>query len=178
MFRSVVRGFFLAKGEMSWRESMLQDRTSLARPLANVYLDRVTDLPPECECLMLFDGVCHLCEGTVRLVLAHDKHARIHFAPIQSELGRRLYAGHGRCADAPDTVLLVTREGVFSHSDAVIEIARRLGGVWKLAVLGRLIPRALRDAAYKYVAMNRYRWFGRDDRCLIPKPEWSTRMLS
>lgn len=139
---------------------------------------RVIDLPPDCECVLLFDGLCHLCDGGVRFVVAHDQAERIHFAPIQGDLGRRLYAEQGLDADAPNTMLLVTREQVFRASDVVIEIARRLGGAWKLAVLGKVIPRGLRDAAYYFVARNRYRWFGKHETCLMPTPELRRRMLA
>ena len=142
------------------------------------YLPAVTDLPPDCECVLLFDGLCHLCDGGVRFVVAHDQAERIHFAPIQGELGRRLYAAHGLDAEAPNTMLLVTREQVFRASDAVIEIARRLGGAWKLAVLGKVIPRGLRDAAYFFVARNRYQWFGKHETCLMPTPGLRRRMLA
>lgn len=138
----------------------------------------MTDLPPDCECVLLFDGVCHLCDGAVRFVVEHDAAGRIHFAPIQSDLGRRLYSAHGLNPEAPDTMLLVTRERAFRESDAVIEIARRLGGAWKLALLGKIIPRGLRDAAYALVAKNRYRWFGKHETCLMPTPELRRRMLS
>ena len=147
---------------------------SPATPLSG----RVIDLPPDCECVMLFDGLCHLCDGGVRFVVSHDHAERIHFTPIQGELGRRLCAEQGLDADAPNTMLLVTREQVFRASDAVIEIARRLGGAWKLAVLCKVIPRALRDVAYYFVARNRYRWFGKHETCLMPTPELRRRMLS
>jgi predicted DCC family thiol-disulfide oxidoreductase YuxK len=145
---------------------------------ARPYLLAVTDLPPDCECVLLFDGLCHLCDGGVRFVVAHDQAERIHFAPIQGELGRRLYAEQGLDAEAPNTMLLVTREQVFRASDAVIEIARRLGGAWKLAVLGKVIPKGLRDAAYSFVARNRYKWFGKHETCLMPTPELRRRMLA
>jgi predicted DCC family thiol-disulfide oxidoreductase YuxK len=75
-------------------------------------------------------------------------------------------------------MLLVTRERAFRESDAVIEIGRRLGGAWKLAVLGKVIPRGLRDAAYFFVARNRYKWFGKHETCLMPTPELRRRMLA
>ena len=145
---------------------------------SSLYLPIMTDLPPDCECVLLFDGVCHLCDGAVRFVVAHDHAGRIHFAPIQGELGRQLYLRHGLDPDAPDSMLLVTRERAFRESDAVIEIGRRLGGAWKLAVLGKIIPRALRDAGYALVARNRYRWFGKNETCLMPTQELRRRMLA
>jgi predicted DCC family thiol-disulfide oxidoreductase YuxK len=170
MSRRRARGFF--------RQELVGLRACLTHLQPSVYRSAVTDLPADCECVLLFDGVCHLCDGAVRFVVAHDTAGRIHFAPIQSDLGRRLYSANGLDADAPDTMLLVTRERAFRKSDAVIEIARRLGGAWKLALLGKMIPRSLRDAAYAFVARNRYRWFGKHETCLMPTPELRRRMLS
>jgi predicted DCC family thiol-disulfide oxidoreductase YuxK len=132
---------------------------------------------PERDHLLLFDGVCHLCDGSVRFLLRHDHHARMKFAPIQSELGQRLYRQHGLDPEEPHTMLFITPRGAFRASSAVIEIARALGGVWSLAVMLKAVPRPLRDAAYFFIARNRYRWFGRHDTCLLPTPELRARML-
>ena len=165
-------------GERSVQDGRLVKEPRLDLCVTTPLSGRVIDLPPDCECVLLFDGLCHLCDGGVRFVVAHDQAEHIHFAPIQGDLGRRLYAEQGLDADAPNTMLLVTREQVFRASDAVIEIARRLGGAWRLAVLGKVIPRGLRDAAYYFVARNRYRWFGKHETCLMPTPELRRRMLA
>ncbi|MBL9133257.1 MAG: thiol-disulfide oxidoreductase DCC family protein [Verrucomicrobiaceae bacterium] len=132
---------------------------------------------PERDLLLLFDGVCHLCDGSVRFLVRHDRHARLKFAPIQSELGQKLYRQHGLDPAEPHTMLFITPRGAFSASSAVIEIARALGGIWSLAVMLKAIPRPLRDAAYLFIARNRYRWFGRHEACLLPTPELRARML-
>ncbi len=127
--------------------------------------------------LLLFDGVCHLCDASVRFVVRHDPAGRIRFAPIQSPLGSQLYARHGLDPAAPHTLLLLTPHGAFQASDAALRIARELGGAWKLARIFEPLPRTLRDAAYHFIARNRYRWFGKDDTCMIPTPELAARML-
>ncbi|HCN28087.1 MAG TPA: hypothetical protein DIT64_04770 [Verrucomicrobiales bacterium] len=127
--------------------------------------------------LLLFDGVCHLCDSTVQFVLRHDTSGRIHFCPIQSETGSRLYREHGFDPAAPHTMLLLTPDGALRESDAAIEIARLLGGIWRLALVLKIIPRPLRDAAYRFIASRRYRWFGRHGACLVPLPEWRARFL-
>lgn len=133
---------------------------------------------PNCEHLLLFDGVCHLCDTSVRFVIRHDPAGRIKFAPIQSPLGRELYTRHGLDPEAPNAMLFLTPRGAFRASDAALEIARTLGGAWKLALLFKPLPRALRDAVYYFIASNRYRWFGRDDACMMPTPELKARVVT
>ncbi|MBE7498595.1 MAG: thiol-disulfide oxidoreductase DCC family protein [Verrucomicrobiaceae bacterium] len=132
---------------------------------------------PSHDHVMLFDGHCHLCDGTVRLLLRLDRHARLKFAPIQGLLGQKLYRQHGLDPDEPHTMLLVTPDGAFQASSAAIECGRVLGGVWKLALVFKLVPRPLRDAAYAFLARNRYRWFGRHESCQLPTPGLRARML-
>jgi predicted DCC family thiol-disulfide oxidoreductase YuxK len=132
---------------------------------------------PSNDHLMLFDGVCHLCAASVRFVVRHDQAGKIKFAPIQSPLGRELYTRHGLDPEAPNTFLFLTPHGAFKASDAALEVARKLGGIWKLSCLFKPLPRALRDAAYFLVARNRYRWFGRHDACMMPTAELKQRML-
>lgn len=132
---------------------------------------------PSRDHLLLFDGICHLCDSSVRFIVKRDFQAKIKFAPIQSPLGSQLYAQHGLDPAAPSAMLFLTPRGAFKASDAGLEIARTLGGVWKLALVFKLLPRALRDAAYYFIARNRYRWFGKDESCMMPTPELKARML-
>jgi predicted DCC family thiol-disulfide oxidoreductase YuxK len=132
---------------------------------------------PSCDHLLLFDGVCHLCDASVRFIVKHDPHGKVKFAPIQSPLGSKLYARHGLDPAAPAAMLFITPRGAFKASDAALEIARTLGGVWKLALVFKSLPHALRDASYYFIARNRYRWFGKDESCMIPTAELKARML-
>ena len=127
--------------------------------------------------LLLFDGVCHLCDASVRFIVRRDLAGKIKFAPIQSPLGSRLYSQHGLDPAAPNAMLYLTPQGAFRASDAALEIARTLGGPWKLVLVFKPLPRVLRDAVYYFIARNRYRWFGRDESCMIPKAELKARML-
>lgn len=133
---------------------------------------------PAHDHLLLFDGVCHLCEGSVKFVLRHDKAARVKFAPIQSELGRILYSANGLDPEAPHTMLFITPRGAFKASTGALELAWALGGWWRLATIFKLVPRPLRDIGYYFIAKNRYRWFGKHDACMMPTPELRARMLS
>ena len=131
--------------------------------------------------LILFDGVCNLCNGFVQFVIRHDAAGRFRFAALQSEAGQAVLAAHGADAAAvaaePDSVLLQLNGRLYSHSEAVLRIAQGLGWPWRALLLGRLLPRPWRDAAYRFVARHRYRWFGRQESCWLPTPELKARFL-
>lgn len=127
--------------------------------------------------VLLFDGVCNLCDASVQWVLKRDRKAQFRFAALQSGIGRQLLAEHGMNPDAFDSVVLIDGDRVFTRSDAALEILRRLGGFWACWSVFQWIPRPLRDAVYNWVARNRYRWFGREDACHLPRPEWKSRFL-
>ena len=128
--------------------------------------------------IVLFDGVCHLCEGAVRFAIARDPAARLRFAPLQSPLGRALLAQHGYDPDAIDALVLVDGDGAHDRSAAALRLAARLRAPWPwLARPLWLVPRRLRDVVYDRIARSRYRWFGRRDACLVPTPELRARFL-
>lgn len=127
--------------------------------------------------LLLFDGVCHLCSSTVQFILKHDPSGVIHFCSIQSDLGRRLYTERGFDPDNPEAFILITPRGTFARSDAALEIARLLGGVWRLVQVLKLVPTWLRDRVYLFIARHRYRWFGKEQQCMLPNPEWRDRFV-
>jgi len=127
--------------------------------------------------ILLFDGVCNLCSGSVQWVLKHDSKGIFRFAPLQSVLAQNLLSTHAYSDTELGTVVLVADGKLFTRSDAVLELLRRIGGFWSLAYGFKIVPRFLRDAAYKAVAGNRYRWFGKSEACWLPRPEWSARFL-
>lgn len=130
--------------------------------------------------VVFFDGVCNLCNGTVQFILDHDKREQFRFAPLQSEAAEKLLAGRGLAKDreALDSVILLEGDKVYERSDAALRIARRLGGLWSALYVFIVIPRFLRDAVYKLIARNRYRWFGRTEQCRVPTPELRARFLT
>lgn len=132
---------------------------------------------PAAHPIVLFDGVCNLCHGAVRFLLERDPAARLRFASLQSGVGRALLAEHGIDADALDTIVLVDADGAHLRSDAALRIVRVLGPPWSWLRVLAALPRPLRDAAYDFVARNRYRWFGKKDACPMPRPEWTARFL-
>ncbi len=125
--------------------------------------------------ILLYDGVCALCNGTVRFALRHDRTDRVRVAALQSRFAAELLARHGRSERDFDTVCVVEDYGLASErllvkSDAILHLLGAFGGVWRLSGLLRLLPRAVRDRAYAVVVRNRYRWFGRYDGCPLPAP--------
>ena len=125
---------------------------------------------------MLFDGVCNLCNGAVRFIAANDPAGRFAFASLQSARGRALLE-RDPLAEEPDTIVLLDYGRRYELSDAVLHIALGLRAPFPLAFAAILIPRGLRDAAYRWIARNRYRWFGRMQACPVPSPELRARFL-
>ena len=127
--------------------------------------------------VVLFDGVCNLCNGSVQFILKRDPRGRFRFASLQSETGRSLMAEHGLDPDVLSSVLLVEDGRVWRESSAALRIARHLPGGWKLLRVFAVVPRPLRDAVYRWIARNRYRWFGKTETCWLPTPELRERFL-
>ncbi len=126
--------------------------------------------------IVFFDGVCGLCNATVDLLLRIDTRQIFLFAPLQGETARRALGVPP--ADASEwSILLLDERGLHQRSDAALEICRRLGWPWALLGLLRWVPRGLRDAGYRVIARNRYRWFGRHETCRVPTPEERERFL-
>ena len=127
--------------------------------------------------LVLFDGVCNLCTASVQFIIRHDRSAIFYFAPLQSDIGRKICQNRGLDPAAIQTFMLISGGRMLVRSDAAIEVVSRFGGGWKVVTIFRLIPRVARDWIYSTIARNRYRWFGRTDACMIPTPEIKERFL-
>lgn len=136
----------------------------------------MTLVPPP-EPLWLFDGVCNFCSGSVRTVLAIDRKGIVRFTPIQSDYGRQLALAHGIDPDDPKSFLLLDGGRALEKSTAVLALLRRLGPPWSwLAAIG-VVPERWRDAAYDWVATNRYRLMGKRTSCMVPTPEQRARFV-
>lgn len=131
----------------------------------------------ETGAIIVFDGVCALCNGWVDFLLARDRRQRYRFAAMQSPAGRRLLAEHGLDPDDPASFLLLDRQGAHVDTDAILRVLAGLGGAWRVAGLGRWLPRAPRDRLYRLVARHRYRLFGRRQACRLPDPALAHRFL-
>ena len=132
--------------------------------------------------IVLYDGVCALCAGVVRFVLPRDRGGRFRFAAIQSGFAQEILARHGRSATALDTFCLVEGTGtpgerILDRSTAALALATALGGAWRLLAVFWIVPRPIRDLAYRLVARYRYRVFGRSEACMRPDPRWADRFI-
>jgi predicted DCC family thiol-disulfide oxidoreductase YuxK len=130
-------------------------------------------IPP----VILFDGVCNLCNAFVDFVITRDPDAQFRFASLQSDAARRLLSGVELGAPRGDTVVLIERGQVFTRSEAALRIARRLGAPWSFAYPLVAVPRSIRDWFYQAVARNRYRWFGKREACRVATPDLRRRFL-
>ena len=128
--------------------------------------------------IILFDGVCNLCNGAVQFVIRHDPEGQFKFAALQSETGRELRRRFGLAVDSIETMVLVEGDRAYLQSEAALRIAVKLGGAWPLLGMLRVVPRAWRDRAYRFLADHRYRWFGKRDSCLVPTPDLRARFLA
>lgn len=115
------------------------------------------------ENLILFDGHCNVCAGSVEWIKRHDRCRRFQYLPIQSDLGRKLYENEGLDPDNIQTLVLIKNAKTYFKSDAVIETVNTLGGFWKCFGVFRIAPKPVRDKLYACFAKNRYRWFGSRD---------------
>lgn len=122
--------------------------------------------------MLLFDGDCAFCSASVRWVARLDKRARISFAPLQGELARQAGLGHHAATDGGTLVLMRESDGkLFTQSDALTELAHALGGGWRVLAAANGIPKCLRDGLYRWIARNRFRFFGRVESCPLADPE-------
>jgi len=137
----------------------------------------------EANPIILYDGVCGLCNRLVQFLLKHDKSRRLRFASLQSDFAEKVLRRHGFDPKDLDTVHVVENydqagERVLRRSDAVLRAGRELGGLWGASSsMARVVPRPLRDLAYRFVATNRYRVFGKYDTCMLPDPNQRSRFL-
>lgn len=134
---------------------------------------------PKDKKIVLFDGVCNLCNGTVNFLIKRDKKDLFRFASLQSETGQALLRERNIDPLSEDSIVLV-EPGIayYLRSDAALEIAESLGFPWKmLGVFKIVLPRTIRDHIYDLIAKNRYRWFGKQDQCALPSPSLKVKFL-
>ena len=129
------------------------------------------------KAVILFDGVCNLCDSTVQFILKRDKKGYFHYASLQSEAGQALLTANGLPTTDFDSFILVENGKVYQKSTGALRVARHLGGAWPLLYAFIIIPPFIRNAVYNWVARNRYRWYGKKEECMLPRPEWRERFL-
>jgi len=129
------------------------------------------------QCIILFDGVCNLCNGFVQFVIKHDPAGQFKFTSLQSDKGQELLRGLPEAYRQIDSVVFLENGRFYQKSAAALRIIRRLAGAWPLLYGFMILPAFLRDWLYTFVARNRYRWFGQQESCMLPTPELRTRFL-
>jgi predicted DCC family thiol-disulfide oxidoreductase YuxK len=144
---------------------------------SDILPDAQTQEAPEAHAVVLFDGVCNLCNASVNFIIDRDPGGYFRFASLQSDVAARLLRKAGRPDPGLESIVLVEGGKVYYRSDAILRIARNLKGAWPLMRIFSVIPRTLRDRIYDWIAKNRYRWFGKRDSCRIPTPELRARFL-
>ncbi len=127
--------------------------------------------------LLLFDGVCNLCNASVNFVIRNDKRQRFYFASLQSDFARETLSVKAPSIKDMRTVVYIEKGKVYTESTAVLRMLRKLRFPLNLLYAFIIIPRFIRDPLYRYIAKNRYRWFGKKDACMIPSPELQHRFL-
>jgi predicted DCC family thiol-disulfide oxidoreductase YuxK len=128
--------------------------------------------------IVLFDGVCNFCNGSVNFIIEHDGAGYFKFAPLQSDAGKELLDKFGINTDETDSIILVEDEKAYMYSTAALRIARKLSGMWSWLYVLRVAPRFIRDFFYKLFAKYRYRLFGKKEVCMMPTPEIRQRFLA
>ncbi|GAB5399489.1 MAG: DUF393 domain-containing protein [Aureisphaera sp.] len=127
--------------------------------------------------IILFDGVCNLCNSSVTFVIKRDKKNRFKFAALQSEEGKKLIATHGIDTHKVDSIILIENGKAYTKSTAALRVAKYLGGAYPLAMVFLIIPAFIRNVVYDWVARNRYKWYGKKESCMIPTPELRSKFL-
>jgi predicted DCC family thiol-disulfide oxidoreductase YuxK len=127
--------------------------------------------------IILFDGVCNLCNGAVVFIIKRDKKNVFKFAALQSEIGQELTSKFKIDTSKVDSIILIDGEKHYEKSTAALRIARELSGGYPLLYGFMVLPGFLRNAVYDYIARNRYKWFGKKESCMIPTPELKSRFL-
>lgn len=127
--------------------------------------------------LLLFDGVCNLCSGTVQFILKHDQKEKFTFASLQSDIGQKILEENDLSTTDFQSFILMENGTCYARSTAALKVSGYLGFPYNLLLVFLLIPRPIRDYFYNIVAKNRYRWFGKKESCWLPTPELKKRFI-
>ncbi|GGE12659.1 thiol-disulfide oxidoreductase DCC family protein [Psychroflexus salis] len=133
---------------------------------------------PEGKMLILFDGVCHFCNDSIRFIMKRDQHNLFYFASLQSQLGQKMTKERGIDTEKVDSIILIDPgNAYYIKSTAALEITKKLTGLWPILSVFLYLPEGFRNWFYDFVAKNRYDWFGKMDACPMPSPEEQDRFL-
>lgn len=127
--------------------------------------------------IILFDGVCNLCNGAVTFIIKRDKNDLFRYAALQSDIGVELAKKHEIDTEKTDSIILIVGDRSYTKSSAALRIAKHLSGAYPLFYGLIVLPEFIRDRMYDIIANNRYKWFGKRERCMVPTPELKARFL-
>ena len=127
--------------------------------------------------VLLFDGVCNLCNGAVNFIIDHDPKGHFKFSALQSDFGQEQLAKLGYDQQEFDSLVLLSGDKVYKKSSAALRIAKKLNGLYPLLYIFIIVPPFIRHAVYDIIARNRYKWFGKRDSCRMPTPELKSRFV-
>ncbi|MBX2828376.1 MAG: thiol-disulfide oxidoreductase DCC family protein [Flavobacteriaceae bacterium] len=127
--------------------------------------------------IILFDGVCNLCNSSVTFVIKRDKKNRFKFAALQSDIGQELISHHGIDTDKVDSIIFIENGKAYTKSTAALRVSKYLGGAYPLMMAFMIVPPFIRNWVYDWVARNRYKWYGKKESCMIPTPELRSKFL-
>jgi predicted DCC family thiol-disulfide oxidoreductase YuxK len=127
--------------------------------------------------IVLFDGVCNLCNASVRFILKRDRKNLFYFASLQGAAGQELLRKFNMDTDQFNSFVLIEKNKIFTRSEAVLRVLKILGRGWKFLYAFIILPKFIRDAVYNLIAKNRYKWFGKKQECPLPLPEWKAKFL-
>ncbi|MDA9120863.1 thiol-disulfide oxidoreductase DCC family protein [Flavobacteriales bacterium] len=127
--------------------------------------------------ILLFDGVCNLCNSSVQFVLERNKKENIQFASLQSDFGQKMLAEINLPADYTSSLVLIEEGKSYVKSDAALRLAKHLNGLWKIGSVLLVFPKFISNPVYDWIAKNRYKWFGKKEVCWIPETKWQSRFL-
>ena len=127
--------------------------------------------------IVLFDGVCNLCNNSVQFIIKRDSKDRFRFAALQEEAGKALIATYNIDTSKVDSIILIENDKAYVKSTAGLRIAKSLHGAWPLLYGFMLVPNFIRNWVYDYIAKNRYKWYGKQEACMIPTPELKAKFL-
>lgn len=127
--------------------------------------------------VVLFDGVCNMCNSSVQFCLKHDKSKSLKFASLQSEIGQQLQKEYGIETEQLSSVVFIENGTAYQESTAVLHIMKYFGFPWKLMRAFIIVPPFIRNGVYQFIGKNRYKWFGKQETCMLPTPEQAARLL-
>ncbi|MGV0923314.1 thiol-disulfide oxidoreductase DCC family protein [Empedobacter tilapiae] len=127
--------------------------------------------------IILFDGICNLCNQSVQFVIEHDDKNQFQFASLQSDFGQNFLKENNLDATQFDSVVFIEDDKFYTKSSAALKISKYLDGITSWLTIFMIVPKPLRDVVYSFIAKNRYRWFGKQESCWLPTPELKAKFL-